>query len=144
MNNTAQPTVVLAGESVTARQSLIVKLQNVLLSQSLSFDFLCPQSPAALLDMPAQAKYLLWKKPAKTFASSVQDDWRHQLHALERPYQTLHADNDQVLQQAVFALVNGQQSALARPQTDSKWQDMCECCADPACEQRLFGRLLQS
>jgi hypothetical protein len=116
VNNTAQRTVVLAGESVTARQSLIAKLHNVLLSQSLAFDFLCPQSPAALLDMPA----------------------------LERPYQTLHADNDQVLQQAVFALVNGHQSTLARPQTDSKWQDMCECCADPACEQRLFGRLLQS
>jgi hypothetical protein len=144
VNNIAQRTVVLAGESVSARQSLIAKLQNALLSQSLSFNFLCPPSPVALMDMPAQAKYLLWKHPAKPTSSPEQDDWRLQLHALERPYQTLHADNDQVLQQAVFALMNGQSSALARPQTDNKWQGLCECCADPACEQRLFGRLLQS
>ena len=144
MNNTAQRPVVLAGESVSARQSLIAKLQNALLSQSLSFDFLCPPSPVALLDMPVQAKYLLWRHPANPMISSEQDDWRLQLHALERPYQTLHADNDQVLQQAVFALMNGQPSALARPQSDNRWQGLCECCSDPACEQRLFGRLLQS
>lgn len=144
MSQVAQRTVVLAGESVSDRQSLIAKLQNTLWDHSLSFDFLCPQSPLALVDMPSQAKYLLWKNPTKVSAQTDQDDWRCQLHELQRPYQTLHADSGQVLQQAVFALVNGQESTLARPQIASQWQDLCECCADPSCEQRLFGRLLQS
>ena len=73
MSLTAQPTVVLAGESVSDRQSLIAKLQNTLWNQSLSFDFLCPQSPLALVDMPSQAKYLLWKNPTKASAQTDQD-----------------------------------------------------------------------
>jgi hypothetical protein len=140
----AQRTVVLTGESVSDRASLIDKLQKVLCSQSLSFDFLCPQSPLALLDMPSQAKHLLWKNPTKAASHSDLDDWRRQLHELQRPYQTLHADSVQVLQQAVFALLNGKDSSLARPQSARQWQDLCECCADPACEQQLFSRLLQS
>ncbi len=143
MSRIAQRTVVLAGESVSDRQTLIAKLQTTLSSQSLSFDFLCPQSPLVLVDMPSQAKHLLWKNPAKASSQMDQDDWRRQLHELHRPYQTLHADNEQVLQQAVFALLNGQDSSLARPQSARQWQDLCECCADPVCEQRLFGRLLQ-
>ncbi|MFM7801384.1 MAG: hypothetical protein ACKO69_04440 [Limnohabitans sp.] len=139
----ALPTVVLAGESVNARQSLVTKLQIILRSQSLSFDFRCPSSPLALQDMPTQAQFFLWKKPALALASIGQEDWRDQLHAMNLPYQTLHADNGQALQQVVFALLNGQNNALSRPEVTSKWQGLCECCADPGCEQRLFGRLLQ-
>lgn len=144
MNLAPQRTVVLAGESVSTRQSLIAELQNALWRESLAFDFLCPAEPHSLADMPAKATYLLWRLADHPTSSLIHQAWRAQLHELQRPYQTLHADKENVLQKAVFALTNGQHSALSRPPIESRWQGVCECCADPACEQRLFGRLLQS
>ena len=144
MNRIAERTVVLVGQSVSARQSLIAELQNALWRESLAFDFLCPAEPHSLADMPAKATYLLWRLADHTTSSLIHHAWRAQLHELQRPYQTLHADKENVLQQALFALVNGRQTGLARPPMDSRWQGVCECCADPECEQRLFGRLLQS
>jgi len=144
VNSASQRTVVLAGGNVTARQSLASKLQTRLLSQSLDMDFFCPVTPQDLAHTPANARHLLWRNPADSVCTSTHDSWRDQLHELQRAYQSLHADGESVLQQAVYALINGQINALKRPETQSRWQGLCECCADPACEQKLFGRLLQS
>jgi hypothetical protein len=144
VNRIAERTVVLVGQSVSARQSLIAALQTALLRESLAFDFLCPAEPHGLADTPAKAIHLLWRLPDLPTSPPAHHAWRAQLHELQRPYQTLHADKENVLQQALFALVNGRQTGLARPPMDSRWQGVCECCADPECEQRLFGRLLQS
>jgi hypothetical protein len=143
--NTAAPrTVVLAGGNVMARQSLATKLQQTLLGQSLEMDFFCPATPQDLAHTPANARHLLWNNPDDTTTGLVHNAWRDQLHELQRAYQTLHADNASVMQQAVYALVQGFAQALARPEIQGRWQGLCECCADPACEQKLFGRLLQS
>ena len=144
MNTGLQRTVVLAGGSVKARQTLAARLQEVLLEQSLCFDFFCPATPQDLADTPAHGRHLLWNNSEDTTARLIHNAWRDQLHDLQRNYQSLHAGNDAVLQQAVYALVNGQVDAMKRPEIEARWQGLCECCADPACEQTLFGRLLQS
>ena len=143
MNAILQRTVVLTGGSVRARQSLAAKLQETLLSQSLAFDFFCPATPQDLVDTPANGRHLLWNNPDDTTTGLIQNAWRDQLHELQRNYQSLHADNDNVIEQAVFALINGQVNAMTRPDVSVGRQWVCECCADPACEQQLFGRLLQ-
>jgi feruloyl-CoA synthase len=84
-----------------------------------------------------------WRNPQDTSAADSHEAWRTQLHELQRNYQSLHADNDHVIEQAVFALINGQVNAMTRPDVSVGRQWVCECCADPACEQQLFGRLLQ-
>jgi hypothetical protein len=143
VNSASQRTVVLAGGNVNARQSLASRLQTSLLSQSLDMDFFCPATPQDLAHTPANARHLLWRNPADTACTAAHDGWRDQLHELQRAYQSLHADNESVLQQAVYALVNGQIDAMKRPVAEASWLGLCECCADPACEQKLFGRLLQ-
>ena len=143
MNSASQRTVVLAGGNVNARQSLASKLQEVLLEQSLCFDFFCPATPLDLADTPAHGRHLLWNNPDDSTARLTHNAWRDQLHDLQRNYQSLHASNVSVVEQAVYALVNGQIDALKRPETQASWLGLCECCADPACEQKLFGRLLQ-
>ncbi|MSQ66470.1 MAG: hypothetical protein EXR37_09190 [Limnohabitans sp.] len=143
MSTTSQRTVVLAGGNVTARQSLATKLQTSLLSQSLEMEFFCPATPQDLAHTPADARHLLWRNPEDTACTSAHNGWRDQLHELQRAYQSLHAGSESVLQQAVFALVNGQIEAMKRPEIAGRRQGLCECCADPACEQKLFGRLLQ-
>ena len=144
MNAISQRTVVLTGGSVRARQSLAAKLQHTLLAQSLAFDFFCPATPQDLADTPANGRHLLWRNPQDTASTDSHEGWRTQLHELQRNYQSLHADNETVVEQAVYALVNGQAQAMQRPELAGRWQGLCECCADPACEQKLFGRLLQS
>lgn|GEM_PF-1054742 len=144
MNTGLQRTVVLTGGSVKARQTLAAKLQEVLLEQSLCFDFFCPSTPQDLADTPAHGRHLLWNNPDETTARLIHNAWRDQLHVLQRNYQSLHADSESVLQQAVYALVNGKVEAMKRPEIEARWRGLCECCADPACEQKLFGRLLQS
>ena len=143
MNAFLQRTVVLTGGSVRARQSLAAKLQETLLGQSLAFDFFCPATPQDLADTPANGRHLLWHNPDDTTSRLIQNAWRDQLHELQRNYQSLHADNDKVIEQAVYALINGQVKAMKRPEIEGRWQGLCECCADPTCEQKLFGRLLQ-
>jgi hypothetical protein len=144
VNAISQRTVVLTGGSVRARQSLAAKLQQTLLAQSLAFDFFCPATPQDLADTPANGRHLLWLNPEDTTARLVHMGWRDQLHELQRNYQSLHANEANVLEQAVYALINGQVQAMKRPEIEGRWQGVCECCADPACEQKLFGRLLQS
>jgi hypothetical protein len=144
VNAISQRTVVLTGGSVRARQSLAAKLQQTLLAQSLAFDFFCPATPQDLADTPANGRHLLWLNPEDTTARLVHMGWRDQLHELQRHYQSLHANEANVLEQAVYALINGQVQAMKRPEIEGRWQGVCECCADPACEQKLFGRLLQS
>ena len=144
MSRDAPHTVVLAGGNIFARQSLAAKLQSSLLKQSLEMDFFCPATPQDLAHTPAKAKHLLWNNPDDTTTGLVHIAWRDQLHELQRAYQTLHADNASVMQQAVYALVQGLSQTMARPEIQGRWQGLCECCADPACEQKLFGRLLQS
>jgi hypothetical protein len=144
VNAISQRTVVLTGGSVRARQSLATKLQQTLLGQSLAFDFFCPATPQDLADTPAHGRHLLWRNPLDTAAADSHEAWRTQLHELQRNYQSLHADNDAVLEQAVYALLNGQVEAMKRPEIEARWRGLCECCADPACEQQLFSRLLQS
>jgi hypothetical protein len=143
VNAISQRTVVLTGGSVRARQSLAAKLQQTLLAQSLAFDFFCPATPQDLADTPANGRHLLWLNPEDTTARLVHMGWRDQLHELQRNYQSLHANEANVLEQAVYALINGQVQAMKRPEIEGRWQGVCECCADPACEQKLFGRLLQ-
>ena len=143
MNTGLPHTVVLAGGSVLVRQTLAAKLQEVLLEHSLCFDFFCPATPQDLADTPANGRHLLWLNPEDTTARLVHMAWRDQLHELQRHYQSLHANEANVLEQAVYALINGQVQAMKRPEIEGRWQGLCECCADPACEQKLFGRLLQ-
>jgi len=143
VNAISHRTVVLTGGSVRARQSLAAKLQQTLLAQSLAFDFFCPATPQDLADTPANGRHLLWLNPEDTTARLVHMGWRDQLHELQRNYQSLHANEANVLEQAVYALINGQVQAMKRPEIEGRWQGVCECCADPACEQKLFGRLLQ-
>ncbi len=136
--------VVLAGGNLTARQSLAARLQAALLEQSLAFDFYCPASPQDLSHAPADARYLLWRHLQDNNGDESHNAWRTQLHQLQRAYQTVHGDQETFVQQALFALVQGLPSASARQEIQGRWQGVCECCADPACEQKLFGRLLQS
>jgi len=143
VNPTTQRTVVLAGGSVRARQTLAAKLQHSLLGKSLVFDFFCPASPLDLADTPANGRPLLWRNPQDATSTVMHEDWRQQLHTLQRNYQSLHADNEAVVQQAVYALLDGQVEAMKRPDIQAQWKGLCECCADPTCEQQLFGRLLQ-
>ena len=144
MSTATQRTVVLAGGNVIARQSLAAKLQSSLLKQSLEMEFFCPATPQDLAHTPAHARHLLWRNPKDSTAADTHQNWRDQLHGLQRNYQSLHADNETVVEQAVYALVNGQAQAMQRPELAGRWQGLCECCADPACEQKLFGRVLQS
>jgi hypothetical protein len=135
--------VVLAGSNLTARQSLAAKLQAVLLEQTLAFDFLCPAIPQDLKLTPADARYVLWRSPLDDKADESHNAWRTQLHELQRAYQTVHGDDATVFQQTLFALSQGLPLSSAREEIQGRWQGLCECCADPACEQKLFGRLLQ-
>jgi hypothetical protein len=137
-------TVVLAGGDLSTRQQLAHQLQRCLPSAEGQLVFLCPAQPEDLKHTPASALYLLWRNPQDNVSNHRVNHWREQLHLLERPYQSLQADQASLLQQAVYALAPGLQGASARPEILGRWQGVCECCADPACEQRLFARLLQS
>ena len=143
MSIVLQRRVVLAGGSLTARQTLAAKLYACLLEQSLTFDFLCPAIPQDLKLTPADARYVLWRNSQDTVTEESQNAWRTQLHVLQLAYQTVHGDDATVFQQTLFALTQGLSSSSAREEIQGRWQGLCECCADPACEQKLFGRLLQ-
>ena len=143
MNNKAAHTVVLAGGAVQTRQQLAKQLQLHLSNATASCVVSCPASPQELVNAPADARYLLWRNPQDETPDPAHQAWREQLHALQRPYQSVLADAHSLLQQALYALAPGGSASSARPQVQRHWQGLCECCADPACEQQLFGRLLQ-
>ena len=136
-------TVVLAGGDLPTRQRLAQQLQQRLTVPEGQHLFLCPAEPSDLAQTPASARYLLWRNPRDTASEPQASLWREQLHRWQRPYQSLQADEASLLQQAIYALAPGVQSALAREEITGRWQGFCECCADPVCEQKLFGRLLQ-
>ena len=143
MSTDAPHTVVLAGGSLASRQALANQLQQHLHTLSPDCIFICPASPQALSLAPANAKYLLWRDTQDSGSNDSHNAWRTQLHTLQRPYQSLQADPQTLFQQAVYALTPGLSKASARAEITGRWQGLCECCADPACEQKLFDRLLQ-
>ena len=143
MSADAPHTVVLAGGSQATRQALAKELEHGLQAVSPHCIFLCPASPQDLRLTPADARYVLWRQPQDNSPDGSHNAWRTQLHEMQRAYQTVHGDQETVVPQALFALTQGLPSASAREEIQGRWQGVCECCADPACEQKLFGRLLQ-
>lgn len=133
--------VVLMGGAHRERVHLAQTLQQVLQSLGHRVAVTSPDAPEAWpssLAPPSQC--LLWQT-----LGAEHVPWRQALHAWGTPYQVIHGDGPQALKQAVYALLPPEQAhGWARQPVQPRWTGVCEACGDAACEQRLFGRLLEN
>ena len=78
-----------------------------------------------------------------TTPPTVQAAWRAYLLNSRWPFQVLYGETAQALQNLAYAWSSHVRSHSAlRPEILPRWDGVCEACSDPACEHRLFSRLL--
>jgi hypothetical protein len=78
-----------------------------------------------------------------TARTTLQEDWRALLSSATLSFQVFYGSRPQMLENLAYAWSShvGSPSAL-RSEILPRWEGVCETCSDPACEHRLFSRLL--
>jgi hypothetical protein len=91
--------------------------------------------------LPQQARILLC---ASSSPEENQPLWRELLFAQGLPFQVVHGQGENLLEQCLLALLPPNIAVgLSRQELPARWQGVCEACGDPDCEKRLFSGLLQ-
>ena len=134
--------IVLAAPNGTLLQTLAEHFKPILAHVPSGPELLTVQTPEQLPpDMGHSQVFLMADGPAAAMAH-----WRDWLNQRQWPYQVLYGSGAEGETQLAHALaaderLNGVAGLQAREEKAPRWRGVCERCADPACEHRLFSQL---
>jgi hypothetical protein len=134
--------MVLAAPEGALLQTLVAHFRPLLAQSPSAPELLAVQSPEQLPpDMGPTPVWLMADGPPEAVAI-----WRTWLHQRQWPYQVVYGMGQEGLTQLAHALaaderLKGLPGLLPRTEVAPRWRGVCERCADPACEHRLFSQL---
>ena len=134
--------LVLAAADGALLQTLADHFRPILATAPCGPELLAVQTPEQLPpDMGPTPVWLMADGPPLAL-----DLWRTWLHQREWPYQVVYGSGAEGLTQLAHALaaderLKGLPGLHTRTEVAPRWRGVCERCADPACEHRLFSQL---
>jgi hypothetical protein len=134
--------LVLAAPDGALLQTLVDHLRPILAQAPHAPELLAVQHPEQLPpNMGPTPVFLMADGPPAAL-----DLWRTWLHQCAWPYQVVYGLGPEGLTNLAHALAaderfKGLPGLLPRTEVAPRWRGVCERCADPACEHRLFSQL---